>query len=109
MESHLHADLNVFGGCYFIDADARLGCDRLPRLLNAVINRATNAVVATVHVGSNPVNIALTPNGADAYVANSGWSTVSMINTATNAVVATIQVGFFPVNVAITPTGPAST
>jgi len=51
-----------------------------------------------------PTGIAITPDGAYAYVttyANPG--TVSVIATATNTVVATVTVGAYPSSVAITP------
>ena len=43
--------------------------------------------MSNLKVGADPVNIAITPNGATAYVANAGSSSVSVINTATNTVV----------------------
>jgi YVTN family beta-propeller protein len=74
----------------------------------SVIDPATNAVVATVPVGRNPVDVAVTPNGVSAYVTNAGASSVSVINTATNTVIATVPVGHNPANVAITPDGGAA-
>jgi YVTN family beta-propeller protein len=71
----------------------------------SVIATATNTVVATVTVGSGPQAVALTPNGAFAYVANEGSDDVSVIATATNTVVATVAVGDSPEGVAITPDG----
>ncbi|WP_185732501.1 GH25 family lysozyme [Burkholderia sp. Bp8963] len=71
----------------------------------SVINTATNAVTATIRVGTTPLNIALTPNGQAAYVVNSGANTVSVINTATNTVTSTIPVGLFPTDVIVTPDG----
>ena len=64
----------------------------------SVINTATNAVVATVVVGTNPFGVAVTPDGTRAYVANTSSSSnsVSVINTATNTVVATVAVGNNP-------------
>jgi YVTN family beta-propeller protein len=56
-------------------------------------------------VGSGPYAVAITPNGAFAYVANAAASTVSVINTANHTVVATISVGTIPHGVAITPDG----
>lgn len=49
--------------------------------------------------------MAITPNGATAYVANAGAKAVSAINTATQSVVATVAVGADPVDVSITPDG----
>jgi YVTN family beta-propeller protein len=49
--------------------------------------------------------VAITPDGAHVYVANSGSGTVSAIDTATNTVAASVPVGGgFPFGVAITPT-----
>ena len=38
----------------------------------SVIDTATNTVVATVAVGTNPLGVAVNPAGTRAYVANSG-------------------------------------
>ena len=54
-----------------------------------VIKTSTNTVVKTVRVGNSPDGIAITPNGNDAYVGNSGSNTVSVIKTSTNTVVKT--------------------
>jgi YVTN family beta-propeller protein len=61
-------------------------------------------VVATI---SGPTgSIAITPNGAFAYVtSNSLDTTISVIDTSTNTVVATPTVGTSPFGVAITPNG----
>ena len=57
-------------------------------------------------VGSFPFAVAITPNGAFAYVVNVGSFNVSVISTATNTVVATVGVpGNGPVGVDITPNG----
>jgi YVTN family beta-propeller protein len=80
----------------------------------AVIDTATNRVVATVPVGSGPWEPAVTPDGKHVYVTNFGTgndpaiaSNVSVIDTATNTVVATVPVGNEPFGVAITPDGHA--
>ena len=61
------------------------------------------SVTATLPVGSEPELVAVTPNGAYAYVANWGSGTISVISTATNTVTSTIPVGSQPVGVAVTP------
>lgn len=71
----------------------------------SVIATATNSVVATVPVGTNPEGVAVTPDGGFVYVGNQGSGSISVIATATNAVVATIAVGGMPLLVAITPDG----
>ncbi|MGA3059065.1 MAG: YncE family protein [Candidatus Bathyarchaeia archaeon] len=68
--------------------------------------RAQDAVTATIPVGSNPKSVAVTPNGAYAYVTNCyARGSVSVISTATNTVTATVTVGRNPYGVAITPNG----
>jgi YVTN family beta-propeller protein len=52
---------------------------------------------------SNP--LALSPDGALLYVANTTSDTVSVISTASNQVVATVSVGLEPVSVAVRPDG----
>jgi YVTN family beta-propeller protein len=71
----------------------------------SVISTATNTVAATVTVGPNPLEVAVTPNGLYAYATNYTSGTVSVISTATNTVVATITVGTNPQDVAVTPNG----
>lgn len=71
----------------------------------SVIETATNIAVASIPVGSRPVGVAISPDGAFVYVANQNSSTVSVIATATNTVVATVPVGAGPTWVAITPDG----
>jgi YVTN family beta-propeller protein len=58
-------------------------------------------VVTTIPVGPNPAGVAVTPNGAFVYVANSSSNTVSVVSTATNTVTATVTVGNTPVVIAM--------
>ena len=62
----------------------------------SAIDTATNTVCATIAVGNSPFGIAITPDGATAYVTNNGGLTVSVIDTVTNAVVATIPSALCP-------------
>src|SRR6266404_2960716 len=55
----------------------------------SVIDTATNTVTATIHVGSNPLGVAVSPDGSKVYVTNNNDGSVSVIDTATNAVTAT--------------------
>ena len=75
----------------------------------SVLATANNTVTATIAVGGFPEEVAVTPDGSTAYVANNGSvtvsSTVSVIATATNTVTATIPVGIQPDGVAIAPDG----
>jgi YVTN family beta-propeller protein len=57
-------------------------------------------------VGTGPLNIAITPDGTKAYVANFSSDTVSVIDVSTNSVLPTvIDVGPGPSFIAITPDG----
>src|SRR5688572_19372268 len=74
----------------------------------SVIDTATNTVTTTVPVGSFPSDVAITPDGAFAYVVNRGFgdpSDVSVIDTASNTVTATVAVGRRPTRIAIMPDG----
>jgi YVTN family beta-propeller protein len=70
----------------------------------AVIDTATNTVEPmTVPVGSEPLFLAITPDGKHVYVANYDSSIVSVIDTASNTMTATVPVGTSPNCVAIMP------
>ena len=56
-------------------------------------------------VDGGPIGVAITPDGAFAYVTNLSLGRVSVIETASNTVVATVVVGVEPRGVAITPDG----
>jgi YVTN family beta-propeller protein len=71
----------------------------------SVIDTASNIVTTMVPVGLSPSGVAITPDGAFAYVANFDSDNVSVIDTATNTVTTTVTVGEEPVGVAITPDG----
>jgi YVTN family beta-propeller protein len=71
----------------------------------SVIDTATNTVVDTVPVGSNPFALDVTPDGAFVYVGNFVAGNVSVIDTTTNSVVATVNVAGHPNGVAVTPNG----
>ncbi len=71
----------------------------------SVIDTTTNAVVANVVVGGEPVDVAITPDGTRAYVVNKGSNSVSVIGVATLSVIANIEVGKEPDGIAIAPGG----
>ena len=71
----------------------------------SVIDTATNTVVATVAVGTQPFGVAVNPAGTRAYVTNNNSNNVSVIDTATNTVIATVAVGNNPNGVAVNPAG----
>jgi YVTN family beta-propeller protein len=68
----------------------------------AVIDTATNMVMATVPVAS-AIGVAIPLDGKHAYVA--GGPGVSVIDTASNTVVATVPVGIGSYAIAVTPDG----
>ena len=71
----------------------------------SVIRLTDDSVRATITVGEQPFNIAITPNLLFAYVVNLGSANVSKINTLTRTVVTTIPLAGFPHEIAITPDG----
>ena len=71
----------------------------------SVIATASNTVVATVPKADQSFGVAITPDGAFAYVTNQNSAQVSVIATASNTVVATVFVADQSAGVAITPDG----
>src|SRR5215470_4301779 len=71
----------------------------------SVVDTSSDTVIATIPVGSEPYNAAVTPDGSQVLVGNQGDSTVSVISTATDAVTATITVPGGVQSVAIDPAG----
>ena len=71
----------------------------------SVIQTSDNTVVATVAVGVSPVGVAVTPDGAFAYVTNAVSNTVSVIRISDNTVVDTVAVGDFRSAWRLRPTG----
>ena len=71
----------------------------------SVIDTATDTVIATVNVGSDPHGVAVSPDGLNVYVANAGSDSVSVIDTATNTVKDTVIVEDCPRGVAVSPDG----
>ena len=69
------------------------------------IDTATGTAGTPITVGSAPYAIAITPDGATAYVTNTGNGTVTPIATATNTAGTPIPVGARPFGIAITPDG----
>ena len=54
----------------------------------SVIDTATNMVVGPpIPVGTDPIGVAITPDGTRAYVTNNGSNNVSVIDTRSNMVV----------------------
>ena len=70
----------------------------------SVIDTDTNRVTTTVSIGGDLLGVAITPDGASAYVGGFAGA-VSVIDTETNAVVDTIAVGSQPRDIAFTPGG----
>lgn len=70
-----------------------------------VIDSRTNEVVDSVSVGSGPWGLAVSPDGATAYVANLSADSVAIVDLATRSVSATVAVTGLPVDVGMTPDG----
>jgi DNA-binding beta-propeller fold protein YncE len=73
------------------------------------VDAITHTVGAAIGpAGLSPANVAVTPDGATAFVADFGNSRVTPIDTATNTALPFIDLGFpnvIPTNLAITPDG----
>jgi YVTN family beta-propeller protein len=72
-------------------------------VVDARAGRVTGGV--SFSVGTDPMGVAVSPDGRFAYVTNTVSSSVSVIETGTNSVTATIPVGDVPSTVAFTPDG----
>jgi YVTN family beta-propeller protein len=59
----------------------------------------------SIPVGGGPTGIAVSPDGQELYVANSGNNTLSVIDVGARAVVSTVPVGASPRSVAVSPDG----
>ncbi|HEX2096104.1 MAG TPA: PKD domain-containing protein [Solirubrobacterales bacterium] len=72
----------------------------------SAIESKANAVVATIPVGGEPVDVAIAPDGGRAYVADAAGDAVLAIDTGTHQVVGPpIEVGEGPSGIAISPDG----
>ena len=71
----------------------------------AVVDTATNAIIASIPVGSTTFQggVAVNSDGSRVYATNQDDDTVSVIDTSTNTVVATVAVGSAPANLAVSP------
>jgi YVTN family beta-propeller protein len=93
-----------------MDAIVR-GRRRTAFVVNSASASVTPVVLATrtagtpIHVGSDPVAIATTPDGRRAFVVNRGSDSVTPIDTATRRPRRPIRVGSAPQAIAITPNG----
>ena len=67
------------------------------------ITIATNKAGPAIRVGTDPENIAITPDGRTVYVTNYDSGTVTPISTATNKPGHAIRTGTRPFAIAITP------
>lgn len=77
----------------------------VPLYYNSAVGVFGPPLDAVIPVGDFPEDVAITPNGKRAYVANQGSGTVSVIDTSTKLVVATVPLDDGPNGVAITPDG----
>ncbi|HVU22857.1 MAG TPA: YDG domain-containing protein [Opitutus sp.] len=71
----------------------------------SVIDTASNAISATIPLGSQPFYVALNPAGTRAYVTRPIGNVVSVVDTASNTVLANVPVGNLPEGIAVSPDG----
>ena len=77
----------------------------------SVIDTATNSVIASIGVDNTPIGMAVSPDGTQVFVTNSGFSnttnvpgnSVSVIDAVANQVTATLDAGSTPYGVAVSP------
>jgi len=93
----------IFSLCTEINADIYVTNNH--DVTVSVIDPVSNTIIGSITVGSQPISIAITPNGRIAYVVNNQSNNVSTIDLSTNMVIATIPVGALPYGVAISPDG----
>ena len=68
-----------------------------------MISSASNAVTATISVGTYPYGVAVSPDGAYVYVTNILGNSVSVMTRASNTVTATISVRTNPCGFVVSP------
>ncbi|MEZ5402298.1 MAG: beta-propeller fold lactonase family protein [Bryobacteraceae bacterium] len=71
-----------------------------------VFDQRTHALLAPIKVGQLPRSLALTPDGATLYVANSGSESITIIDTAKLEVVGRIRFPATPFNATVAPVRP---
>lgn len=73
----------------------------------SVIDAATNSVIATLAVGSQPLGVAVDPKGQRAYVTNYGASSLTVLDAQSLQVVRNVSLGMgiSPAGVAVTADG----
>jgi YVTN family beta-propeller protein len=62
-------------------------------------------IIDSISVGTNPIDIAVLPNGEYAYVTNTGSDNVSVIRLSDKTVITTIPVGSGPFKLTALPNG----
>lgn len=70
-----------------------------------VFDTSTNVALATVAVGTQPIDIALNPAGTRAYVTNFSNNSASVIDMSSDTVVATVATGAGPTSVIVSRDG----
>lgn len=69
-----------------------------------IIDALTNSIIGQVSIGPGSTGIAVTPNGAEVYVATNSEN-VYVIDTVSNAVAATVPIGEYQAGIAVDPEG----
>ncbi|THB80351.1 MAG: hypothetical protein D3926_07630 [Desulfobacteraceae bacterium] len=71
----------------------------------SVIDTATNIVIKRIPLVSDPIGVAVHPDGTVVYVSLYGPDIISVIDTATHTVTATIPAGDHPIGMGVRPDG----
>lgn len=85
------------GGCAYI---TNYGSNSV-----SVIDTSSDAVVATIPVGTGPYGVAVSSDGSRVYVTNYVGNSVSVIDSGSNTVIATVPIATRPYGLAVSPNG----
>ncbi len=71
-----------------------------------IINTSTGNLIRAIRVGTHPKNIALSPNGNWAYVADTDSNTISILNTQSNTLQTVLPARASPIRIVASPVMP---
>ncbi|MGE3658212.1 MAG: beta-propeller fold lactonase family protein [Mycolicibacterium sp.] len=99
--------LRVAGGSDMVTFTAKdsSGTSTTSTISLGVPTPSAPAAVATITTGGKPVEVALSPNGTTAYVANQANDSVAVVDIETGRVIKSIWTGGFPEGVVLSPDG----
>ena len=71
----------------------------------SVIDTETHAVIATIPVDSDPLDVGINPSRSAVYVTNNGSGSMSIIDLTSNTVIQTVGDAYGPMGIAVDPSG----